>query len=184
MASPSLGGADSLTIGHSCVLFPSRAQVGLYVHDTASLFSSGFHTPGYAHGPPHTWAVSGSHAVSRLSSWAGFKMFPVHFSMTHSGCVADPNVATILFVSLAEQLDCSSLLFRFSRWMSDFAILHSQNSCINTARPEVSLKNLPRWQMWEALHLPLWKTGRWWEQPRSPLQMSPPPESPTACSLW
>lgn len=125
-------------------LVSSRAQVGLYVHDTASLFSSGFHTPGYAHGPPHTWAVSGSHAVSRLSSWAGFKMFPVHFSMTHSGCVADPNVATILFVSLAEQLDCSSLLFRFSRWMSDFAILHSQNSCINTARPEVSLKNLPR----------------------------------------
>lgn len=47
------------------------------IHDTAPLFSSRFHIAGFAQGPPHTCSFLGSHAFSRLSSWAGFKMFPV-----------------------------------------------------------------------------------------------------------
>lgn len=60
--------------------------------------------------------------------------------VTHSGYTADPNAAILLFASLAEQLDDSSLPFRFSWWMSDIGTVLSPNSCIRIARPESSLK--------------------------------------------
>lgn len=195
MASPSLGGADSLTVGHSCVLFLSRAQVGFTIQppsfppaSTSLALPKVLHIHVLFWGPmPFLGCPLGQDLKCFQFSW--MPMCPrenihVHFSLTHSGRAADPNVATILFASLAEQLDDSSLPFRFSRWVSDFGTLHSPNSCINTARPEVSLKTFLADKWWEALHLPLWKTGGRWEQPQSPLQMSPPWESPTARSLW
>ena len=139
VASPSLGGADSLTIGYGI----SMTQPASFPPASTRLaLPTVLHIHGLYRGPVPFLGQDVKCFQCSLIPTCPTENIHVYFSLTHSGHAADPNVATILLALLAEQRDDSSLPFRFSRWMSDFGTLHSPYSCINTSRPGVSLKTI------------------------------------------
>lgn len=103
--------------------------------------------PGSAFGPLQKQSLSGSHAFRSLSPGQDFKclQFGLIPGVSHSkySCIFQLHTLALqptplwqqLFALLTEQLDGSSVPFRFSPQMPHIGTLRSPKSCVSTARP-------------------------------------------------